>query len=110
VVCGLSKGPIRWPVGRPPGRRTGEASLVLCGDLAEAVRRESGVAVRHWWGVARDVLRRWRRALGVGAVNEGGHQLRMLTSGEAKRGKRLSEASRRKIREGVRRRYAAQGG
>jgi hypothetical protein len=60
VVCGFSAGSIRWPVGRPPGRLTGRASLVLCRDLAEAVRRESGVAVSHRWWVSISIVWKWR--------------------------------------------------
>jgi hypothetical protein len=33
--------------------------------LARAVRQESGLALRHWWGVSRSVVGCWRRALGV---------------------------------------------
>jgi len=99
VVCGLSAGPIRWPVGRRPGRLTGRVSLVLCGDLVKAVWRESGVAVAHWWGVSAAVIVKWRQALGLGVVNEGGRILRRLASGEARRGKRLGPESLRRVRE-----------
>jgi hypothetical protein len=73
----------------------------LCDGLVEAVRRESGVAVAHWWGVSSDVVRKWRRALGVGVVNEGGSLLRQVASGETRRGKRHTEAGRQKVREAL---------
>jgi hypothetical protein len=47
VVCGLSDGTIPWPVGRR-GRNQG---LVVYQGLARALRRESAIAVAHWWGV-----------------------------------------------------------
>jgi hypothetical protein len=45
TVHALTDAPIPWPV----GKRGRALSLVLCGDLARAVRRESVVAVAHWW-------------------------------------------------------------
>jgi hypothetical protein len=43
--------------------------------LAEAVRRESGQAVAHWWGVSPHTVRAWRRALGVERRTEGSARL-----------------------------------
>src|SRR5262249_47390473 len=48
----------------------------LFGDLAEAVRRESALAVAYWWGVKPQTVTVWRNALGVGPLNEGTHRLR----------------------------------
>jgi hypothetical protein len=48
VVAEMSSGRIPWPVCRAPGR----PRLILCGDLARAVRVESEAAVAYWWGVA----------------------------------------------------------
>ncbi|MBI5725557.1 MAG: helix-turn-helix transcriptional regulator [Planctomycetes bacterium] len=68
VVTGyFSDGLITWPTVGIRGRR----SLVLCGDLVKAVRRESAPAVSHWWGVSISVVSRWRKALGVPRLNEG---------------------------------------
>jgi len=49
-IVGLSDAPIPWPLGQLPkgGRRP---ALLLSGDLAEAVRRESAEAVTYFWGV-----------------------------------------------------------
>ena len=49
-ITGLSAAPIPWPIGQklPRGKAR---SLVLYGDLAEAVRRESAEAAMHFWGV-----------------------------------------------------------
>ena len=71
VVGGLSDGLILWPTVRMKGRR----SLVVCGDLARAVRSESVVAVAHQWGVACCTVTKWRRALGVEPMNEGSLRL-----------------------------------
>jgi hypothetical protein len=61
TVHALTDAPIPWPV----GKRGRALSLVLCGDLARAVRRESVLAVAHWWGVNRQAVWKWRKALGV---------------------------------------------
>src|SRR5262245_6290733 len=121
LVCGLSAGRIPWPVGkRSP--RAGARFLIVTGGLAEAVRRESAIAVSYWWGVGRDCVTRWRQALGVPLSNEGTHRLRHDYAGEpgvrrglvkawakaqdpqrrakigaAHRGKRLSAQARRQL-------------
>lgn len=66
-VDGFSNALIPWPI----VKRGGTPSLVLCGDLIEAVRRESVSAVVHWWGVSTTTVRKWRRLLGVPRMNEG---------------------------------------
>ena len=45
--------------------------LILCGDLVDAVKRESEAAVMHWWGVSDSTVRKWRRALGVPRMTPG---------------------------------------
>jgi hypothetical protein len=69
-IVGLSDAPIPWPVGQllKGGRRP---ALILYGDLAEAVRRESAEAVMHFWGVKHVTVWQWRKALGVPQYNEG---------------------------------------
>jgi hypothetical protein len=61
TVHALTDAPIPWPV----GKRGHALSLVLCGDLARAVRRESEIAVAHWWGVNRQAVWKWWKSLGV---------------------------------------------
>ena len=46
LVWGLTGARIPWPIGKPKGGRA--RSLVVFGDLADAVRRESAQAVCHW--------------------------------------------------------------
>jgi hypothetical protein len=72
MLVGLSSGRIPWPV----GQRGSARSLAVFGGLAEAVRRESAVAISHWWGVTAQTVTKWRRVLGVGPVTEGTHRLR----------------------------------
>jgi hypothetical protein len=69
-IVGLSDAPIPWPLGQLPkgGRRP---ALILYGDLAKAVRRESADAVMHFWGVKANTVWLWRKALGVPQYNPG---------------------------------------
>jgi hypothetical protein len=76
-IVGLSDAPIPWPIGQrlPRGRAR---SLVVYGALARAVRRESVEAVCYWWGVGKDTVWQWRKALGVGEFNEGTRWLKSV--------------------------------
>jgi hypothetical protein len=67
VVSGYSSGRIPWPVGHL--RTGGRNSLIVFGDLSDAIRRESVQAICHWFGPAPNVVWRWRFALGVGMEN-----------------------------------------
>ena len=49
-IVGLSDAPIPWPIAR---KENGARALVVFKDLAKTVRRESNLAVAHWWGVVR---------------------------------------------------------
>src|SRR4051812_44848445 len=70
-VDGLTDAPVVWPYTREHGPR----SLILYGDLARAVRHESASAVAAHWGVGRETVWRWRRALGVPEYTRGTRQL-----------------------------------
>ena len=63
-ITGLSDAPIPWPTGQllKGGRRP---ALVLYAGLAEAVKRESAESVMHSWGVGKDTVWPWRKALGT---------------------------------------------
>ena len=81
VVTGYTDGPIPWPLGRVRGRG-GKPFPVLHGALVRAVRRESVVAVCHWFGVSRNTVWRWRKALGVEFSTEGTFRLKSRHSKE----------------------------
>lgn len=68
AVAGLTDAPIQWPYHHGTASRR---SLVVCGDLATAVRTEAGQAVARLWGVDRKTVQTWRRALGVGRMTPG---------------------------------------
>jgi hypothetical protein len=65
-----SDGLIPWP------RRYQTGSIILCGDLVRAVKMESVEAICFHWGVCRNVVQNWRRALGVPEFNPGTVRLR----------------------------------
>ena len=69
-VAGLTDARIPWPYVPQPGGN-GHRSLILCGDLVKAVRRESETAVAYWWGVSAQTVWKWRKALGVEKNTEG---------------------------------------
>ena len=83
VVTGWSDAPFSWPRCRSLGGTGGSgAGLFVDDELARAVRCESALAVRFWWGIARETVCRWRKTLGVPRVNEG--TARLLQDSHAK--------------------------
>jgi hypothetical protein len=67
VIRGLSAARIPWPV----GKRGSAKSPVVYAGLAEAVRKESNLAVCYWFGVTPQTVSKWRKLLGVGPMTEG---------------------------------------
>src|SRR5215204_6501115 len=61
ILCGLTNGPIPWPIGRraAKGPCSRARAVVLCGALADAVRRESAQAGAHWFGASLDTVWKW---------------------------------------------------
>jgi hypothetical protein len=105
TICGLSDAPIPWPV----GKRRRAKSLVVYKGLAEAVRRESNLAVAHWWGISPQTVSLWRKALDVGPVTAGtARQLRDNLAETWKNGGREKAIARARDPE-VRVRMAAPG-
>jgi hypothetical protein len=79
TVRRISAGRIAWPqtllYNRP--------AFIICGDLVRALRRESPLAICHWWGVSPGTVSRWRRAIGVPEFNDGTRKLRSRCSVQA---------------------------
>ncbi len=78
-VRSISAGRIPWPQTRHGRSRP---AFILCGDLARAVRRESALAICHWWGVTAQTVTVWRKELGIGPTTEGTSQLRSALAQE----------------------------
>ena len=91
VVGRWSGGPITWPQAKNP--KGGGWMLIVCDDLARAVRQESNIAVAHHFGGNVKIVAQWRKALGVGASTRGTQELRrawvpfMLTEEGSERGR-----------------------
>jgi hypothetical protein len=72
IITGMTDAPIPWPLGRRGRER---CSLVVYKDLAKAIRRESNLAICHWWGVTPQTVSKWRKALSVRRATEGTSRL-----------------------------------
>jgi hypothetical protein len=110
MISKTSRGRIPWPM----SIRKGGTSLVLCHDLARAVRHEAACAVAYWFGVSTWTVRKWRRVLGVPSRNEGDRLLKsdyakgergalartaaLATAGSPERRAKISAAQRGKPR------------
>jgi len=70
-VVGLTDAPVPWLI----GQRGRHKAIVLYGALVKAVRRESSLAVQHWFGVGPFTVWKWRKALGVDRNTEGTSRL-----------------------------------
>jgi hypothetical protein len=72
-VKGITDGLIQWP----SAFRGKVLSPIVCGDLVRAIRTESEMAVAHHWGVCKETVRQWRRALNVPRMTNGSLRLVM---------------------------------
>src|SRR4051812_6825409 len=68
-VIGITDALIQWPYTLQDGG-IGHKMLIVCGDLARAIERESSTAIRYWFGVCNSTVWKWRKALGVQRFNE----------------------------------------
>jgi hypothetical protein len=92
VITRWSDAPIPWPRCRALAGGRGGSGLLVDEELARAVRCESVLAIRYWWGASAGAVWRWRRALGVRGLNEGSARLRRHLNreiGECLRGRKL---------------------
>ena len=78
IVTSWTAARIPWPRCRLAEGTGGGSGLLVDEELARAVRCESALAVRHWWGVCEGAGWRWRKALGVERFNEGSARLHRL--------------------------------
>ncbi len=72
TIVGLTDARIPWPIVKNGRFR----SYAVFGGLAKAVRLESNLALRYWFGVSKSWIWACRRALDVRATNEGTRRLR----------------------------------
>jgi len=94
-VVAISNAPQQWPLGQVPGHRI----PVLCGDLVLAVKSEAASDVAIAWGVAVNLVTKWRKALRV-RESAGERLLRSerIKASDPKRARRIGRAFRGKRR------------
>jgi hypothetical protein len=69
VVAGMTDAPVPWPFFRTP---TGRTSLVLTGDLVNAIRNgETTSAIGYHWRIADSMVTAFRKALGIANATKG---------------------------------------
>lgn len=96
-VTSWTDAPLSWPKGVQIGIRSGPG-LIVTRDLERAVRTESAVALKHWFGVSTKVAWQWRKRFipGAGHVRTKGDRLthrRISAAGaDSTRGVQLSDA------------------
>ena len=106
VIVGTSNGRIAWPLGRRRASRC-RASLILYGDLARAIQRETRVAVCYWWGCSGAAANAMRKALEVPRMTDGAN-LRQQEVGQMPAVKAGLRRSWAKARDPERRRKIAE--
>jgi hypothetical protein len=101
---GPSDAPIAWPRGRAHFRA--RPLPILCDELARAIRTESVRAIVHHWGISRDTVKRWRKALGVPRYNPGTISLWRELAAAKLHSPAVKRAARRAWRASIARRRA----
>src|SRR5262249_47040322 len=118
VVTSWTDAPLSWPRCRLADGPGGGSGLLVDEELARAVRRESSLAIQHWFGVSPRTVWCWRRALGGSQWGTEGSRLLharcSAAGGEKVRGrKRTAEEEGRRLasrrRNGVRPRRPREG-
>lgn len=67
IITSWTDARIPWPRRRAIDQ-AGGSGLLVDEELARAVRNESVVALRFWFGASKTALQNWRRALGIDAI------------------------------------------
>jgi hypothetical protein len=92
VITSWTAARISWPRCRTVGHHGGSGILVD-EELARALRHESAVAIRYWWGAGVKTVAWWRKALGIGRADPPGSERLIQAAAEAGgaevRGKKL---------------------
>ena len=89
VITGWSDARISWPRCRAIGARGG-SGLLVDDELARAIRTESAVALKYWWGIGTHGVWNWRKVLGVSKVNNPGTNRLVVVA--AKKGAKAIQA------------------
>lgn len=74
-VTRISDARIPWPMTHGRKQKGGHPALIVCGDLAKAIKRESAIAIGYWFGPSPSNVWKLRKALDVPRYNEGTKRL-----------------------------------
>jgi hypothetical protein len=69
VITTWTDARIAWPRCRVMGPSSAGSGLLVCSELARAIKTESAAAIMHWWVVGLNAVWRWRKGFGVARVN-----------------------------------------
>ena len=64
IVTTWTDARISWPRCRAIGSGAG-SGLLITDELARAIKTESAIALRHWFGVGERAVWNWRKAFGI---------------------------------------------
>ena len=78
-VTSFTDAPISWPRGQPL-KQKGGGGVVVNATLERAIRTESAESLRHFFGVTRGVVWRWRKAFGIPRAGTPGSAARIAES------------------------------
>jgi hypothetical protein len=80
IVTTWTDARISWPRCRALGSGAG-SGLLVNEELARAIKTESAVALKHWFGVGTHAVWEWRKAFGIGKTGtSGSHRLHRRTA------------------------------
>jgi hypothetical protein len=81
VITSWTDARISWPRCRALDSPSPGSGLLVEGELVRAIRSESAVAIKYWWGVSTHTVWQWRKAFGVGAREpEGSRRLYQMVA------------------------------
>jgi hypothetical protein len=81
TVAGLTDARIQWPFAYQD-QGGGKRLIIVTPELARAIRTESTVALCYWFGVSRNLVSDWKKALDVPRVTPGALKLMQDTIGK----------------------------
>jgi hypothetical protein len=82
IVTSWTAARIPWPRCRLAEGPGGGSGLLVDEEFARALRCESALAIKYWWGASQTSVWAWRKALGVPRYNEGSARLRVELNAE----------------------------
>jgi len=83
VITTWTAARISWPHCIALDSSGAGSGILVDEELARAIRNESAVAIRYWWGVSVSTVARWRKSLGVKRADPEGSRRLIQAAAEA---------------------------